>query len=296
MFSVRQRLLEAYQKAKVIPFDEQSRFILLSDCHRGQGNSGDNFLPNQEIYCGALEYYYKNGFTYIELGDGDELWENRCARPIIQTHVRAFEILSRFYREGRLHMLFGNHDMVKRRREYKAQCASYTCDCDRCEKPLFPGLEISESLVLENRNTGQRLLLVHGHQGSVLNDALWPLARFLVRYIWGPLELVGFLAPVGGGRLRENTEKIEKELCAFASSENRIVIAGHTHRPIFPKPGECPYFNDGSCVHPHCITGIEIDGGRIALVRWAVDTREDRSLFIQREVLGGPAPLEAYTL
>lgn len=164
------------------------------------------------------------------------------------------------------------------------------------EKPLFPGLEISESLVLENRNTGSGCCSSHGHQGSVLNDALWPLARFLVRYIWGPLELVGFLAPVGGGRPRENTEKIEKELCAFASSENRIVIAGHTHRPIFPKPGECPYFNDGSCVHPHCITGIEIDGGRIALVRWAVDTREDRSLFIQREVLGGPAPLEAYTL
>ena len=49
MFSVKQRLLEAYQAAKVIPFDASSKFIILSDCHRGQGNSADNFLPNQEV-------------------------------------------------------------------------------------------------------------------------------------------------------------------------------------------------------------------------------------------------------
>ena len=66
MFSVKQRLLEAYQAAKVIPFDASSKFIILSDCHRGQGNSADNFLPNQEVYCGALEYYLANGYTYIE--------------------------------------------------------------------------------------------------------------------------------------------------------------------------------------------------------------------------------------
>ena len=194
MFSVKQRLLEAYQAAKVIPFDASSKFIILSDCHRGQGNSADNFLPNQEVYCGALEYYLANGYTYIELGDGDELWENRNQQTIIQTHTNAFQLLSKFYQAGRLHMIYGNHDIVKRRKTYPCQCASYYCDCDRCDKPLFPSLEIPESLVLENRQTGQRLLLVHGHQGSLLNDALWPLARFLVRYLWGPLELVGFLA------------------------------------------------------------------------------------------------------
>lgn len=296
MFSVRQRLLEARRSAKVIPFDSNSKFIILSDCHRGQGNSGDNFLPNQEIYCGALEYYYAKGFTYIELGDGDELWENRLLNPIIQTHARAFEIMSRFYNKNRLHMIYGNHDIVKHRENYRENYENYYCDIDRCDKPLFPGMEIPESIVLENRETGQRLMLVHGHQGSVLNDALWPVARFLVRYFWGPLELVGFLAPVGGGRRRKNTEKIEKQLCEFASSENQIIIAGHTHRPIFPSPGECPYFNDGSCVHPHCITGIEIENGCIALVKWAVNTGKDRILFIDREILAGPEPLDSYTV
>ena len=116
MFSVKQRLLEAYQAAKVIPFDASSKFIILSDCHRGQGNSADNFLPNQEVYCGALEYYLANGYTYIELGDGDELWENRNQQTIIQTHTNAFQLLSKFYQAGRLHMIYGNHDIVKRRK------------------------------------------------------------------------------------------------------------------------------------------------------------------------------------
>ena len=49
----------------------------MSDCHRGQGTEGDNFLKNQNLFLGALEYYNHRGFIYIELGDGDELCENR---------------------------------------------------------------------------------------------------------------------------------------------------------------------------------------------------------------------------
>ena len=73
-----------------------------------------------------------------------------------------------------------------------------------------------------------------------------------------------------------------------------MLITGHTHRPIFPSPGECPYFNDGSCVHPRCITGLEIENNGICLVKWAVATRADRTLYIEREVLEGPVPLAAY--
>ena len=75
--STPKRLDEIYRHAQEIPFDSDSKLILMSDCHRGQGNAGDNFLANQTVCFGALQYYYQNGFTYIELGDGDELWENR---------------------------------------------------------------------------------------------------------------------------------------------------------------------------------------------------------------------------
>lgn len=295
MSGVKKRLQEVFETSAVIPFDAHSKFILMSDCHRGTGSGGDNFLPNQAVYFGALQYYYDNGYTYIELGDGDELWENRCLCSIIRTHTHVFWLLSKFYQENRMHMLYGNHDIVKRRSTYrKSKCESYYCDADRCERPLFPDMEIPEGLILQNTDSGQQLFLTHGHQGSLLNDTLWPMARFLVRYLWRPLEAIGFQAPDGGGRSRRLTEKIEKELCAYASEENRMLITGHTHRPIFPSPGECPYFNDGSCVHPRCITGLEIENNGICLVKWAVATRADRTLYIEREVLEGPVPLAAY--
>lgn len=294
MSAVTKRLQQAYDKAAVIPFDSSSRFVIMSDCHRGQGNAGDNFLPSQNLFFGALEYYYDNGFTYIELGDGDELWENRRMRSIIETHSNAFWMMSKFYKENRFYMLYGNHDVIKSRDSFtKKHCSGYYCESSDCCLPLFPGIRILESLILED-SENRRLFLVHGHQGSLINDRLWPLGRFLVRYFWRPLELVGFLAPTGAGRAHEKKDRIEKELAGFAKSKKEIMIAGHTHRPVFPQPGEGFYFNDGSCVHPRCITAIEIEDGKITLVKWLVATRQDRTLFVDRQVLEGPADIAAY--
>lgn len=294
MSSVRKSLQRAYDEAETIPFNAASKFVIMSDCHRGQGNNSDNFLPNQNLFFSALEHYYDEGFTYIELGDGDELWENRRMCPIIAAHSDAFWMMSKFYRENRLYMLYGNHDVVKSRKSFaKKHCSDYYCDSTGCCVPLFPGIRIHQSLILEDEQK-RRLFLVHGHQGNLLNDRLWPLARFLVRYLWGPLELVGFLAPTGSGRPNEKKERIERGLAGFADSNRQMMIAGHTHRPVFPQPGEGYYFNDGSCVHPRCITAIEIENHRIALVKWEIATRHDRSLFVDRRVLEGPVDLAAY--
>ena len=61
------RLSNVYENSKVIPYDYSSKFVIMSDCHRGSGNSGDNFLKNRNIFFAALNDYYKKGFTYIEL-------------------------------------------------------------------------------------------------------------------------------------------------------------------------------------------------------------------------------------
>ena len=68
------RLDKSFRTAPVLALTPHSRIVLISDCHRGVGNSNDNFLKNQHLYFAALQSYYKLGFTYIELGDGDELW------------------------------------------------------------------------------------------------------------------------------------------------------------------------------------------------------------------------------
>ena len=195
------RLTHAFQNAPVLPLGPCSRYVLISDCHRGSGTWGDNFLKNQNLYFTALKHYYAQGYTYIELGDGDELWENRRMSQIIEIHSNVFWLLSLFYRQGRLYLLYGNHDMEKKRPGYSDQvCGSYFCTDAQCHQSLFPGLTFYEGVILEQRGQGQRLYLTHGHQADPLNSTFWRLARFLVRYFWQPLEHFGVLDPTSAAK------------------------------------------------------------------------------------------------
>ena len=72
--SANSRITNAYENAFCLPLNPSSKYVLFSDCHRGTGRSNDNFLKNEYLYLAALKYYFSHSFTYIELGDGDELW------------------------------------------------------------------------------------------------------------------------------------------------------------------------------------------------------------------------------
>ena len=89
-------------------------------------------------------------------------------------------------------MLYGNHDMEKKKPGYSdTVCSSYFCTQTQCMQPLFPGLTFYEGIILENPCSGLRLYLTHGHQADALNSTFWKLARFLVRYLWRPFEHYG---------------------------------------------------------------------------------------------------------
>ena len=89
--------------------------------------------------------------------------------------------------------------------------------------------------------------------------------------------------------------KVEKRLENWIrKNNNQVTIAGHTHRPRFPSPKELPYFNDGSCVHPRCITGLEIENNEITLIKWHVITNNEGTMQIQRTVLEGPINISEY--
>ena len=87
---------------------------------------------------------------------------------------------------------------------------------------------------------------------------------------------------------------MEKRLSGWADARRTILVAGHTHRPYFPDPGEGRYFNDGSCVHPRCVTALEVECGKISLVKWSVKVREDNGMYVGRDVLAGPVALQEY--
>lgn len=290
--STENRLNKLFQTSPIVPFDYLSRFVIMSDCHRGIGNWGDNFLKNQNIYSAALNHYYRNGYTYIELGDGDELWENRDMTEIIATHSDIFELLSRFYQEHRLYMLCGNHDFIKKKQKFlRCSCDDYYCERQCLKLPLMPGLCVHESLILKNPISGHSIFLVHGHQGDLLNDTLWKFSRFLVRYIWRPLELFALNDPTSAAKNNTKKSAVEQRLSAWSVKHSQMLIAGHTHRPMFPEDDAPLYFNCGSCVHPYSITALEICNNKITLVKWAVYPHPNLNLYIGREILAGPAPL-----
>jgi hypothetical protein len=80
------RLTEAYNNAKIEYFDNNSKYIFFSDCHRGDSTPSDEFAKNQNIFLFALESYFNNGYTYVEVGDGNELWESANFKPIRLAH------------------------------------------------------------------------------------------------------------------------------------------------------------------------------------------------------------------
>lgn len=292
--STRSRLDQVYESAPRIRIGRNSRIVCMSDCHRGTGNRGDNFLFNQNVYYAALEYYYNRCFIYAELGDGDELWENLVLKRIVEIHSDVFWLLARFYAEGRLIQLFGNHDRKKGRPHFAEKHCRNCQDSRGNSGDLFSGLKVEEGVVLEDCESGGEILLVHGHQGDLLNDTLWPLAAFLVRFVWRKLELLGVYDPTSAARSYRRRKKTERRLEGWAESRNVMLIAGHTHRPALPRPGEGLYLNDGSCVHPRSITALELEGGQLTLAKWSVRAGRGRYLTVEREVLEGPYPLREY--
>lgn len=293
------RLTKAYKEAKRVSFTKKDKFILFSDCHRGDSSFADDFANNRNIYFHALQHYYKEGFTYIELGDGDELWENLFFKDIFEANKNVYMLLQQFFNNNRLHMIYGNHDMVYRNQNVVKKTLSEYFDQRKGEKiPLFPNIKFHEEIVLKNAdNDNQELFLTHGHQADFMNYVGWKINRFLVRILWKPLQVWGIKDPTSPAKNYIELIKVERRIKKWiAENNNKITITGHTHRPRFPSPSEnaLHYFNDGSCVHPRSITGIEIENGAIALIKWFIDTKEDGTLQIKKEYLEGPANLEDY--
>jgi len=219
MFSSKKRLDNAYKTAKTIDFDDDSKFILFSDCHRGDNSFADDFANNRNIYFHALKHYYAEGFQYCELGDGDELWENLSFSALLNAHKNVYMLMKAFHKENRLHMIWGNHDMVYRDPKYvKKHLSTYFDPKVGEDLELFKDITYHEGLVLKHCMTGQELFLT----------------------------------------------------------------------------GDIAFFNDGSCVHPRSITGIEIENGSISLIKWQINTNDDGVLQIVRVLLEGPRKLADY--
>lgn len=258
------RMERAFSNGTTLPLCKSSRYAVFSDCHRGTGNMSDNFLRNQHLYFAALMYYFSQNYCYLELGDGEELWENRSLERIMGCHDNVYQIFECFRQKNRFYKIHGNHDMELRR-------------------------QLPECILLENQEGGRNLYLIHGHQADFFNSVCWRLSRFLVRYVWKPLELFGVNDPTNAARNYHKVRKYEKCMRNLAAEWDIYLMAGHSHRPHLME--EERYINTGSCVHPWGITAIEIEHMQISLVKWFMGTKKDGTLYVERKVLKGNVPI-----
>lgn len=280
------RLSKSFEKALRLPLTEHSRYVLLSDCHRGTGRANDNFVKNEYLFLAALKYYYSRGFTYLELGDGEELWENRFFSHITETHYQSYELMAKYYREERFYAIYGNHDMVKKYPHFaKKQCQTCYCEHPHEEQTLFPGITFYPGIILQDVRQKRDIYLTHGHQADLLNSTFWWLSRFLVRYLWRPLENLGVPDPTSAAKNNTRKKNSEKRLTSWAKQNHHLLITGHTHHPMIGTK-DSPYCNTGSCVSTAAITSIEIENRCVTLVKWTLGTRQNQALYVVRERLG----------
>lgn len=305
---------------KLIPFEiDTGKFVVLSDQHKGAKDLADDFRNTETNYLHALQHYYDDGFTFINLGDCEDLWE---ATPsvVVEKNRKTLEMEAQFLAANRYYRIYGNHDLEW---NYEIQRALYL-------RPLFgSNLVVSQGLVLETLYKEKKfsIFLAHGHQGDQRSDGNW-FSKWFVAAVWTPIQR--FLE-VQVDRISDSFELVDKHNILMydwsATQNNLLFISGHTHKPVFAsldhidrltrqlalakvqndpvqikfiqeeigrrqkeyegkkfvktmaKPS---YFNSGCCCYPDGdMTGIEIDNGFIRLVKWK--TGEEKSVRVVLE-------------
>ena len=106
--------------------------------------------------------------------------------------------------------------------------------------------------------------------------------------------MVGFHDPTSPAQNVKRRDKVEERLIEWVRESRTPLMVGHTHQARFPGPGKPPYFNTGSCVHPRCVTGMELSGGKIGLIKWSVEPDRMGRLFFKKRPLEGPRNLASF--
>jgi UDP-2,3-diacylglucosamine pyrophosphatase LpxH len=288
------RLMNAYLGAQRLNYNKDSKLIFFSDLHRGDDSVSDEFARNQTLLLHALDNYYEQGYTYIEVGDGDELWEYKDFRYIRQAHGDVFTVLKKLYDDNRMILLYGNHNInMKSKYFVKNNYYKYYDEYQQKYFDLFPGLVPHEALVLKNKK-GHEIFVVHGHQGDFMNDQFWRVSRFTLRYFWRYFHVVGFRNPASPARNLFKRHKVEKSYKRWIVRHKKVLICGHTHRPRFPKNSKVPYFNTGCGIHSKGITGIELVNEQLMMVDWRMRTESDGTMRMKRTVVRGPFTVERF--
>jgi UDP-2,3-diacylglucosamine pyrophosphatase LpxH len=214
---------------------DRDRLVIFSDHHRGARDGADDFWRCERSYNAALGYYLEHGYRLVLLGDVEELWENKPDEPIA-AYRGTLELEREFHEQGRLDRFWGNHDDAWR----------HEGEVKKHLHPQLPGIVVREGLKLSVSEGGQRLgliFLAHGHQGTLDSDRFSAFSRLPVRYVWRPIQRrfgIASTTPARDFKLRALHDDAMFRWALGRTDVKPILIAGHTHRPVFSTPDSRP--------------------------------------------------------
>jgi predicted phosphodiesterase len=307
------------KKGLVIPFDaKHDKFIILSDQHKGARDGADIFAHSARNYLAALDHYYREDFTYINLGDSEELWENVFLT--VKRHNKATFLAEKlFIDKERFIKIFGNHDL------YWGNDPLAMVSLAQIYGKI---IRVYDGVVLQTiiNNKPFSIFMTHGHQGDLQSDGNW-FSKWFVSDVWGPLQ--GYLRINPNTPAFNNQMKTDHNRIMYEWSSQRkdlLLITGHTHQPVFRSlthleslyisldkakaandalktaelertitglhlQGNTPpdfngyldtYFNTGCCCFDDGdITGIEIEGNCIRLVKWTYHKKVNERIVLE---------------
>ncbi len=214
------------KKGPLIPFDAAAgKYIIFSDQHKGARNGADDFAACEAAYLQALDFYAKEGFHLIGLGDCEELWENSW-QAVKKAQQPAFEREKSFIAANAFTKIVGNHDLLWNN---DPLAPMYLKEVYDCAVPVYEG-------VLLKTVVGQsviRIFCTHGHQGDEMSDGNW-FSKFFVARIWAPLQAFVRINP-NTPAYDDGLKTVHNALMQQWSAAQKclLLVTGHTHQPVF---------------------------------------------------------------
>jgi UDP-2,3-diacylglucosamine pyrophosphatase LpxH len=218
-------LAKARQTAKYL-LDPQKRYVVFSDQHKGARNRADDFQNCEQTYLNALDYYDDKGYTLVLLGDVEELWEED-AQDVFASYPGVFNSEATFYRADRYIRVYGNHD----------DFWHYAPNVNAYLHKFYPDIQPVDGVVFEFAKNGDilgEILMVHGNQGVFDLGLVSEISRIIIRTFWRTYQKI-----TGKGRTTESEDAClrgthDTRMYHWANAQEKLIlIAGHTHRPVW---------------------------------------------------------------
>ena len=295
------------KRGPLLSFEQSiGKYIIFSDQHKGARDGADDFTLAEPNYLAALDYYDRQNFFLVCLGDNEELWENTLLK-VKEYNQATFDAEKKFVKRKAFAKIIGNHDLYWGNDPFAWW---------QIKKIYEEEVKIYEGIVLTTYIGGLpfSVFCTHGHQGDAQSDGNW-FSKFFVARIWGPLQAYLRINPNTPSNNNEKKTLHNEIMYEWSSSRlNTILITGHTHQPVFESlthlellqkqlqqaqsqhdnstisrleteirkiendftsiavdylTMKSTYFNSGCCCFSDGdITGIEIADGSIRLIKW----------------------------